>query len=323
MSDYQYTLKPLGKTLLAGRRTILLFALGTMALALAVYLIWPPKYRAKVEFFLKNPMYADRSYLYNSNAQLIDYFASDEDIDRMKSLVWTDSIQNQIIRELKLDGAYGYDLSDPDEAKKLKRNFSKRVHIYRTESRVVILSYLDGDENRARAAASRCVELLERQLRSFYDETRATIYSTLQSKIREEDSSISALSDTLSLMRERYGIYDIISPARANILVSNLHDNGKIGFAKGIELIQNVEAIKDELVSDRSRLMTLARQYGTGSTLNTMPITQILRREQPPYKREGPGLVITILASGLAGAFFGILFLAAGYSLARGRINVA
>src|SRR5205085_151958 len=116
--------------------------------------------------------------------------ASDEDIDRMKSLVWTDSVQDEMIRDLKLDAAYGYDLRKPKEAKALKKNFSKRVHIYRTESKVVILSYVDGDETRAAAAASRCVTLLEQQLRGFYNKVRGSIFNTIQGKIHEEDSTI-------------------------------------------------------------------------------------------------------------------------------------
>ena len=321
MADHTYSLVPLVPVLRNGRRSILFVAIGAMALAVLVYVIHPPKYKARVEFFLKNPMYSDRGYLYSNEARTIDYFAADEDIDRMKSLVWTDSVQDEMIRALKLDAAYGYDLRRPDEAKKLKKNFSKRVHIYRTENKVVILSYADGDEARAAAAAGLCVTLLEQQLRGFYNETRGSIYNTIQGKIREEDSAVSALSDTLAMMRERYGIYDIISPTRSNIMLGAMRDNGRPGFARGIELVQNVEAVKDEIVSDRSRHISLAGQYGTGTKMNELPITRILRRERPPFKRDGPELPVIVLLCGLAGAFFGVLYVVAGYRIQARRIN--
>jgi uncharacterized protein involved in exopolysaccharide biosynthesis len=321
MTEHIYSLHSVLPILQKGRRSIFFIALGAMVLSLLVYLIWPPKYKARVEFFLKNPMYADRGNLYSSDAKMIDYFASDEDIDRMKSLVWTDVVQDRMIAELQLDKAYGYDRSDPEDVKELKKSFSKRVHIYRTESRVVVLSYLDGNEARAALAANRCVVLLEQQLQGFYNGMRSSIYNTLQGKIQEEDSAIAALSDTLSVLRERYRIYDIISPTRNNIMLSAVHDNGAPGFAHGVELIQNIESIKDQLVSDRSRHISLASQYDTRT--NELPITQILKREQPPFKREGPPLPIIVVGCGLAGAFFGVLYVLAGYRVHRSRVKTS
>jgi hypothetical protein len=282
-----------------------------MAIGLAVSLLRPKTYKAKVEFFLKNPLYADRSYLYSSDARMIDYFAGDEDIDRMRSMIWADSVQDKLIREMHMAEAYNMDLTKPAEAKALKKEFSSRMNLYRTEAKVAILTYVDKDEDRAAAIAFRSVELLESLLRGFYNEMRQSIYVTMAGRISEEDSAIRVLTDSLAVLREQYGIYDIVSPARYNIMLSAIKDNGRPGFAKGMELVQNVESIKDELVSARAKHMTLAGQYGTGTKTDELSIVHILKVEKPPFKKEGPGLVAILLGCAVAGFFFGLVYVLA------------
>ena len=313
MDTSPYSLQPLVRIIRSRSRTVLFITLAAMAVGLVVYLIRPKAYKAKVEFFLKNPLYADRSYLYSNDARMIDYFAGDEDIDRMRSMIWADSVQDKMIRDMNLAEAYGRDMNKPAEAKAMKKDFSSRMNIYRTESKVAILTYTDKDEERAAAIAYRSVELLEQQLRGFYNEMRRSIYETIAGRIREEDSTILVLTDSLAALRERYGIYDIISPARYNIMLSAIKDNGKPGFAKGIELVQNVESIKDELVSARAKHTSLAGQYATGTRMNELPITRILKVEKPPFKQDGPGLLTTLLGCGMAGFFFSLLYVLAMY----------
>lgn len=302
---------------------MVLITLAAVGLGLGVYLIRPKQYKAKVEFFLKNPLYADRNYLYSSDARMIDYFADDGDIDRMRSMIWTDSVQDKIIREMRLAEAYNTDMNKPEEVKVLKRATSQRINLYRTESKMAVLSYVDKDQVRAAAVAWRCVILLEAELRGFYNETRNSIYTAIKAKIREEDSAIDVLTDSLAALREHYGIYDIISPARYNIMLSSIKDNGRPGFAKGIELVQNTEAIKDQIVSDRSKHITLASQYATGTKLNELPIIKILKAEQPPFDKEGPGLITTILGCALAGFFFSLLYVLAAYRYRLATLKTA
>ncbi len=206
MVQQAYTLQPIARIAWGKRLTIIMVVLATMAVGLAISLLRPKAYKAKVEFFLKNPLYADRSYLYSSDARMIDYFAGDEDIDRMRSMIWADSVQDKIIREMHLAEAYGRDMAKPADAKAMKKEFSGRMNIYRTESKVAILSYVDKDEERAAAVASRSVQLLEQLLRGFYNEMRQSIYVTMAGRISEEDSMIGLLTDALAVLREQYGI---------------------------------------------------------------------------------------------------------------------
>lgn len=119
------------------------------------------------------------------------------------------------------------------------------------------------------------------------------------------------LTDTLAHLRDEYGIYDIISPARYNIMLSSLKNSGKPGFARGVEQIQNIESVKDELVSDRARNITLANQYTTGTKMNELPLTKIVKLSPLPIKASGPGLKMVLLICALSGFFFSTLYVLA------------
>lgn len=293
------------------KRLIRNITLLTIALGVMLFFLRPKKYEAEVVFILKNPLYADRNNLYNNETKFIDYFASEEDIDRLVTMSESDSLQNKIIREMNLMSWYKIDSADKDAAVAIKKTFNGHLRIYRTENRNVVLNFSDRNDTVARKIAVRYVGLLDSSLRGFYNEMRANMHASIVSKIHEQDSSISVLTDTLAHLRDEYGIYDIISPARYNIMLSSLKNSGKPGFARGVEQIQNIESVKDELVSDRARNITLANQYTTGTKMNELPLTKIVKLSPLPIKASGPGLKMVLLICALSGFFFSTLYVLA------------
>jgi hypothetical protein len=247
-------------------------------------------------------------------AKFMNYAGNDEDIDRFFSMAASDSLQNNVIKIMHLAAAYHYDSTNPAAIIKLKRYFIDRLTISSNEYKNIVVAYKDKDPKRAADVANLTASLLEFSMRDFYNGMRRNIYASVMNTIREEDSAITVLTDTLSALREQYGINDIISPARYNIMLSNVQSNGKKGIAKGIELIQNIESVKDELVSDRAKHITLANQYATGLETNEMPLIHVIQTAVPPLKYWWRYLVITCCISGALGLLFGVVYvLLSGY----------
>jgi uncharacterized protein involved in exopolysaccharide biosynthesis len=308
--NLSYNLFNICRKLYERRRFIIFITIASMLAAILFRIIKPAKYEAKTVFILKNPLYADRNFLYNNETKFIDYFASEDDIDKFMLMAESDSVQNYIIDEMQLAKAYKYDLSSPEKTETLKRKFASNLNIVRTDKKSLTLSYTDKDEERAVEVANLTVIVLERSLRSFYNEIRANMYQSIANKIYEEDSAILSLTDTLVLLREKYGIYDVISPSRYNImLTAGMKPNGKPDFAKGLEVVQNYESVKDQLVADRSRHISLVNQYTTGTKMNELPLTKVITKAKLPLKKSGTRLSLLIIVSGFAGAFFSILYI--------------
>jgi len=300
---------------------VIRMAILAIVLGGALYIVIPKKYEADTVFILKNPLYADRNNLYNNDTKFLDYAANDDDIDRLIAMASSDSLQNYVIRTMQLATVYDLDTTKPEQLVKLRKCFKSRLKIYRNEYRNVVLTYTDKDPARAAAIANLCENILEHSLREFYNGMRRNMFQSIENRIRQEDSAIAVLTDTLGTLREQYGIYDIISPARYNIMLSSMKDNGKPGYARGVELVQNIESIKDELVSDRAKHITLANQYATGTQINEMPLTQIIQSAKPPVKPRGLGLILTLIVSAALGVLFGIVYVLVANYFRTSSIN--
>ncbi len=273
------------------------------------YLAGPKRYEAKTEFVLRNPLYGDRNNLYNYDTKFIDYFANEDDIDRLILMSEAEIVQSKVIRNLNLAQAYGIDVSTRKGEQQLERKFAKSYNITRTEYKDLVLSYVDVDPERAATVANECVKVLETTFSDYYKDMRRGMYESIVEKIHDEDSLINMLTDSLSTLREQYGIYDIISPSRNNLMLGTMKENGKKNFGKGVELVQNVESMKDELVANRAKQMTLVNQYKTGIRTDQMPMIKVVTVAKNPVSPKGIGGLYTLLASAFLGFFFSTVLL--------------
>ncbi len=282
---------------------------SSLLVGLSVFFLLPARYSAEVVFILKNPLYSDRNYLFNNETKFIDYFASDDDVDRLMTMCRSDSVQDKVISTFDLAEKYDYDITEPKQVVKLHKFFNKNLNIYRTDGKNVVLSYTDKDMKRALAIAKMSLKESEQALRKFYVNMRNDMYQSVMNKVKEEDSMVRLLTDSLSVLRTKYGIYDIISPSRYNIMLSSFKENGREDYGRGIEEIQNLESVKDEIVTDKARHITLANQYATGNSFNEMPLTDIVNVSRLPLKPKGLGIVGVIAICIFSGVFFSILYI--------------
>ena len=307
----EYNLSHILNIIKKRKSTVLFITILGAIIGIVIYRLLPKKYEAATVFILKNPLYADRNNLYNNETKFLDYVANDEDVSRFITMASDNNVQEKIIKDMHLAAIYGYDSLSSKGRYELKNDFKTRLKIYVNEYKNVVLSYTDTDPQRAATIANLSRDLLESSLRGFYNGMRKNMENSILKRIEQEDSAIIVLTDTLTALREQYGIYDIISPSRNNLMLSKIEENGRAGFARGIEQVQNIESIKDELVSDRAKHISLANQFATGTEINEMPLTHIIEVAIPPFNQKKQGLVLTIIVSLFLGWCFSLVYVVA------------
>ena len=295
------------------RRFILFYTLAIVLLCGLLRLIIPEKYEAEAVFMVKNPMYKDKNNLYSYDNKLVDYFANEDEMDKLISMAESDSVQLKIISSMKLDSLYRYNMNDAKEMYKLRKRFNKRLKIYRTENKNVVLAFSDPDPVRAAHVVDVYINMVAKATDALYMNMRQENKALLTGKIKEEDSTLKLLTDSLVNLRETYKIYDIVNPRRSNIIVGNVNWKGGKDFARGLELIQNVEAIKDELVSEKARHITLAAQYDVSDVSKTGTILQVVKNAKVTYKPQEPSMPTTLLCAFALGLFSGIVLVLRSY----------
>ncbi len=238
----------------------------------------------------------------------MDYFASEDDIDRVMAIAKSDMVRNQVIENMHLFAAYGLDSNDAKDADKMGGIWKKNFDATRTEFKNMELSFVDTNAKRAADITNETVRVVEYTYRNYYNAIKAKIYSSIEEKVKETDSTINTLTDTLAALRDHYQIYDIISPGRNNMM-NAIKNNGNKDFGMGIEQIQNIESVKDQIVTDRAKYISLLNEFSTGTKLNDLSFLKVISSATPPVKHAGLGLILTVIACTVVG-FFGSVIIA-------------
>ena len=306
MSTTRFDLVDITRIIQRRRVFILTVTIVALVIGAVFHLLRQKKYEGKTAFFVSNPIYSDRSTIFaGADSRYTDYFGDEDDIDRVVALAESDTIIMQTIADAHLDEAYKLDMSNPFDRNKMKSRFNKDLEIKRTEYKLIELYFTDKDPVMAASVANIAVRNIEKGYNDFYTDKKLSIYHSIQSKLNEIDSSINALTDTLTKMREYSGIYDILSPSRVNLILGSIKVAGK-EQGKYVELIQNYESIKDMLVIDRTRYLSLLNQYATGIAPGQMPLLHVISTAKPPVDPKGPSAIIVLGASLFIGLFFSI-----------------
>ena len=291
------------------RRVFVLAVTLLAAVAGAIFfLVRRPKYEAKTEFLVANPLYTDRNSLFrNTEMRFVDNMGGDDDLDKVSAIAESDTVMNIVIHNLHIAQDYNKNPDDPRDMAWLRMEFAKRLNFKRTDNKDAILTYTDHDAPRSAAIANEMVRVIGQVFSGTYNTMRHNMYLAIKDKVTDQDSTINSLTDTLAALRDQYGIYAILSPGRQNIMTGTIKAAGK-GAGIGIEKIQNVESIKDQMVADRAKYMSLMNEFSTATKVDAVPLTQVITKAKTPLQPKGPGALITILSCALIGFFFSSLF---------------
>ncbi len=309
MATPGFNLPDIIETVRKHMRLIFVVSFLSAVAAAIFYMAGPRMYEGRTEFLVRNPLYGDRSNLYNADTRIFDYFADEDDVNRILLLAESDIVRSQVIRNMRLDYIYKLDGATRKGQLATERRYNKNLNVTRTEYKDVILSYADTDPELAAGVANEIVRVVGEVYSGYYKDTKRFMYQSIVNKCHEEDSTIASLTDSLSSLRNYYGIYDIISPARNNIMLSSMKENGHKDYGRGVEIIQNLESIKDQVVYDRAKNQTLQNQYSTGLKDDEMPLIKVVTPAKNPLNAKGIGGMLTVLIGALLGFFFSTMLM--------------
>lgn len=291
-------------------RFVLLAALAAAIAAAAFYLLTPRKYKATADMLVTNPLYTDRNNLYrNDKATFVDYYGREDDVDKVMAVAKSKATHDSIIRIANLWARFGMDTTQNKKwLKDAEDRFDKAFDVKRTEYITVEVSYTETDPVLAADICNLSANIINQVYSGYYNSLRIANRATIERQLVEVDSFLNVFTDSLASMRDRYGIYDIMSPARMGS--SGISHSGAraAGYGRAMEQIQNLEATKDQLVLDRMRYQSLIAEYSTATRTGDQPQIQVISPASVPHDPKGLNLPLTILVGFVLGAFFAILW---------------
>jgi uncharacterized protein involved in exopolysaccharide biosynthesis len=307
MATPSFDLIDIIRTIQKNKRFIIIITVLCVALGGIFLGVKKKKYKAAARFLVNNPLYGDRNTLFRSfETRYVDFFGGDDDLDKVTAFANSDTVKDRIIRNCQFQVVYNQDINDPKGHAQLMNIFNKGFNLKRSEYKDIEVSYTAYDPQTAANVANMSVKVLEETYRHYYTTMKKNMSFSIGEKVKQLDSSINALTDTLAGMRDKYGIYSIISPSRQGLISGDIKGGGK-GFGRAIEEIQNVESIKDQLVSDRAHCISNQNEFAASES-DAIDYLKLITRALPPTSPSGPGIMMVLVVAGCLGIFFSSLY---------------
>ncbi|MDI9320885.1 MAG: hypothetical protein QM530_10515 [Phycisphaerales bacterium] len=287
--------------------------LGITFLATAIgaigYNLKDKEYEAKAEAYMLNPLFGDRNHILRratADIRFVDYFGTEGDVDKAMALIASKNVEDSVISVCDLYKIYQLDPTKAKDRAAISERYRNNFEAKRTENASIMCSYTDTDPERSAKVLDHIVKITDYQFRQYLFTVKTNAEIKINKKISEIDLQINHYTDSLIAMRNLYKIYDIISPNRQNMIVNSMSANGKVNPAEGVEKIQNIESIKDQMVISRAELVATAHELNT-TNLDEMSLLHYVSAPSVPNKPSGIGFVLTVFACAFAAFFFSVL----------------
>jgi uncharacterized protein involved in exopolysaccharide biosynthesis len=252
-------------------------------------------------FYPSSALIGSRDNLFRTEVQDgVDQIGLENEVDRVVVIANSAPIVSDLIEEFKMTEHYGIDPKDPKAKQKTYKRFAKNYKVAKGASGQIELTFTDWDAQLGSDILNKAIPAIQDKYRFIYTNSGHGIAEALTMQTLHIDSMINTLTDSLVTLRDQYGIYDIISPGRKGSVSTSSRN------ARGIEVIQNVEELKDQFVRDRAKFESLKNEHVT-VTHKSIPFLQVIQYPSPGGEKVSPFRTMMVLGTFAASIFIGLV----------------
>jgi hypothetical protein len=305
-SEFSFDLFELVRIGLRWKKHIIGFAILMSVCAIIFFLTKKNEYKAYGSYYPSSPFSNARINVFNeNNPQWVDIFGAENEVDRTYIIGTSENCIGYLIRKFELAKHYDIDTNEPNAMLKVYKIFSKKYSLKRTGFNHLEVSFEDENQVLAGKIVNESMVRTEDLLREFYATSNNQIVQGMLTRADSLSSELYLFTDSLSKMRVKYGIYDLLNPERNNMIVSTPKGRG-LQFAEGLEKIQNVEIIKDRLAMDVSKYKSIANQFKTIAE-SKVPLLLIMQKASNSSPKSGPYRMLGVALTAVFSALFALL----------------
>lgn len=231
------TLIDITKLLLKSKKLILRNLIIAGILAIIIVLFMPNYFKATTTFYPASPDIMKPEHIFGTATKDMEYYGTGVDLDRMLTVAQSNELYDFMIDSFDLYKRYDIDSSGSKARYKAHMSFREHYNIEKTKLEAIELSIEDTDPaiaaSMANATRFRINNLVSNLLKSNLNELAVTIMDN----IRQKQTEVNILADSVKLLRNKYKIIDSESQA--------------------IELMKKMVGTESKLKRDEERLKVL------------------------------------------------------------------
>jgi tyrosine-protein kinase Etk/Wzc len=199
------------KVVFRWRKTILkTCAAATLLTALCSVLFMRNYYRSSCVLYPASMSIADKSRLFQeNNANETYYYGGSEDLERLINVAKSAELIMWVVDSFNLYKHYGINPNNDNAPDKVKAKFNGLYNIIKDEHDALVISLEDRDPIMAGNMLKALIAQMDVINKRFPKGNQQAILKAYEQDIQIRQTTLRQLTDSLTTLRKKYGIYDI------------------------------------------------------------------------------------------------------------------
>jgi len=195
------------KVLYQWRKPILYLCIGIGLLTALISLLLPNYYASTTTFYAASMDQAKPGQIFGTSTAETDFYGNDRDNDRLLTIAESKELVTYMIQQFDLYTHYEIRPTAKDAAFKVNEKFLKHYTVTKTKRDAIQLSIEDTDREKAALMVNAARVKVDEQYIKIVTDQLTTLKGSLEKNIQEKDKTLQQISDSLQIIRNRYGIY--------------------------------------------------------------------------------------------------------------------
>jgi tyrosine-protein kinase Etk/Wzc len=177
--------------------------------SIVISLLLPTYYKATTTFLPANPLLKSPNHLFGTSTENPEPTGTEEDLDRMLAIAESKNLTDYVIQRFDLYNHYNIDSTAQKAPYKIKKKLFKLYNIQKNEFGQIELSVEDKDRAFAMEMANAIREKIDLIDQNLMRGSQLKTVKVYELELNSKDEYLRIMKDSLSNLRQQYGIYDI------------------------------------------------------------------------------------------------------------------
>ncbi len=249
----EYNLLHILKTLGKWKKQIIRTTLLAAVLSIIGSLLMPNYYKATTVLYAASPTLANPDPVGGGEKNFFIY-GSGEDMDRLFSIANSVDVKNHLIEIFDLADHYDIDAGTPKGRAKLMKKLIKLYQTKKTKYDGLELSIEDTDPQLAKEMVTKSREYIAGKSENIIKESQKILLSALQNGIDHQETQLKILSDSLTRLKNAYGIYESYAQAKALAEISESAEANLISKKAMVDAMVKFRMPRDSVNKIRAKV---------------------------------------------------------------------
>ena len=286
----EFNLIAIIRFLLKKSRWIIILSILVAVVTAGITLLLPNYYEASTTFYPASPDLSAPAPL-SASQQKVEVYGNDEDLDRLLAITNSNQLTDFLIDSFDL-----YDQSEIDPASErasynVRKKLNKHLDVLKTKFGAIDLSIEDKQPDKAAAMANAAREKISSIAQSLIKESQKKTIQNYIQNINNKEQSLSSLTDSISTLKDRYGVIDaesqgeVLATNNADVSFSLSESQARLKAMEDLNMpqdsINRVKAIVSGLRSKKASVSRQLEQFNKGITqIKSLENQLILNNDQ-------------------------------------------